>query len=166
MPCWMNSFKETMANTYTQIHIHAIFAIKNRVSLIDASWESRLYEYIAGTIRSNNHKPLVVNGMPDHIHAVFGLGTNQSISDLLDVIKSCSSKWINENNFLKNKFNWQKGYGAFACSKSRLPALIKYVQNQKEHHRKKTFITEYIEFLEKNEIEYNPKYIFIDPNDV
>jgi putative transposase len=155
-----------MGNTFTQIHIHAVFAVKNRASLIDVAWEARLYEYIAGIIRSNNHKPLTVNGMPDHVHAVFGFNTTQTISDLLGIIKACSSKWINDNSLSKYKFNWQTGYGAFSCSKSQLPALIKYVNNQKEHHKKKSFVSEFIEILQKSEIDYDPKYIFYDPNSI
>lgn len=155
-----------MGNTYTQLHIHTVFAVENRLSLIGQAWDTRLYEYIAGIIRSNNHKTLIVNGMPDHVHAVFGLRPNQSISDLMEVVKGSSSKWINENYLAKGKFNWQKGYGAFSYSKSQLPALIRYVQNQKEHHRKKLFIDEYVEILEKFGIDYDRKYIFHDPNSI
>jgi len=155
-----------MGNTYTQLHIHTIFAVQNRLSLIGQTWDTRLYEYIAGIIRSNNHKPLIVNGMPDHIHCVFGLRPSQSISDLMEAVKGSSSKWINENHLARGKFNWQKGYGAFSYSKSQLPALIEYVHNQKMHHKEKLFIDEYVETLEKFGIDYDRKYIFLDPNNI
>ena len=155
-----------MGNTYTQLHIHAVFAVQNRLSLIRQDWDTRLYEYIAGIIRSNNHKPLIVNGMPDHIHCVFGLRPNQCISDLMEAVKASSSKWINENHLAKGKFNWQRGYGAFSYSKSQLPALIGYVYNQKKHHSEKSFIDEYVEILEKFAIEYDRRYIFHDPNNI
>jgi REP element-mobilizing transposase RayT len=155
-----------MGNTYTQLHVHAVFAAQNRLSIINEKWEKRVYEYIAGIIRSNGHKPLIVNGMPDHIHSVFGLRPNQSISELLEAVKGSSSKWINENHFAKGKFNWQKGFGAFSYSRSQLPRLIKYVSNQKEHHKRKSFLDEYIEILNKFEVDYNPIYIFHNPYSV
>ena len=104
--------------------------------------------------------------MPDHIHVVYGLRPNQSISNLMEDIKSGSSKWINDRGFTKSKFNWQKGFGAFSYSKSQLPALINYVKNQKTHHQKKTFLQEYLKILEKFGVEYNPRYIFHDPNSI
>jgi putative transposase len=153
-----------MANTYTQLHIHSIFAVENRASLMLKNWETRLYEYISGIIRNNNHKPLIVNGMPDHIHAVFGMHPNQSVSDLMEIVKSCSSKWINDKHLTTGKFNWQKGFGAFACNKSQLPVLIDYVENQKIHHQSKSFHSEYLDILNKLGIDYNSAYLFHDPN--
>jgi putative transposase len=152
-----------MGNTYTQLHVHAVFAVENRISLIASDWESRLYEYISGVIRNCNHKALIVNGMPDHVHAVFGLRPDQSVSDLMKIVKAGSSKWVNENGLVKGKFNWQKGFGAFSYSKSQLPRLIDYVQNQKAHHAKKSFQMEYVNMLVKAGIDYNSDYLLHDP---
>jgi REP element-mobilizing transposase RayT len=135
-----------MANAYTQIHIHAVFAVQNRECIISAQWKDELYKYITGIIRNNNHKPLAINGMPDHIHILFGMRPVQSLSDLMQDIKGYSSKWINEKHFIKTKFSWQEGYGAFSYSKSQLPQVISYIENQENHHKKKTFSEEYRSF--------------------
>ena len=149
-----------MANTYTQIHIQAVFAVQNRKSLIDKKWENELYKYITGIIQNHDHKLLQINGMADHIHVFFGMRPTQSISELLKIIKGDSSKWINESGFLKQKFSWQAGYGAFSYGKSQVPNVIRYIQNQKEHHKKKTFIQEYTEYLEAFKIGFDDRYIF------
>ncbi|RZL17880.1 MAG: IS200/IS605 family transposase, partial [Pedobacter sp.] len=121
-----------MPNTYTQIHIQFVFAVKHRVALISQDWEERLLKYITGIFQSNNHKMIQINCMPDHIHILVGLRTHQSISSLIQNVKAESSKWINDQCFLKSKFSWQEGYGAFSYSKSDLPNVIRYIQNQKE----------------------------------
>jgi REP element-mobilizing transposase RayT len=149
-----------MANTYTQIHIQAVFAVQNRKSIIDKSWENELYKYITGIIQNHDHKLLQINGMADHIHVFFGMRPTQSISDLLKIIKGDSSKWINEKGFTKRKFSWQAGYGAFSYGKSQVPGVIRYIQNQKEHHKKKTFIQEYKEYLDVLKIDFDDQYIF------
>ena len=149
-----------MANTYTQIHIQAIFAVKDRTSLIRSEWENELYKYITGIIHNHEHKLLQINGMPDHLHVFFGMRPKQSVSELLKIIKRESSRWINEKGFLKSKFSWQEGYGAFSYGKSQVSDVIEYVRNQKEHHRKKTFIQEYTEFLDAFEVDFNEQYIF------
>lgn len=152
-----------MANTYTQIFIQFVFAPKFRASLIHPSWEDELYKYITGIVQNNKHKMLAINGMPDHLHFLIGFHTTQSISDLIQDVKANSSKWINENNFVKTRFEWQEGYGAFSYSKSQLDRVVKYILNQKEHHKKTTFTNEYKAFLEKFEIQYDEKYIFREP---
>lgn len=149
-----------MANTYTQIHQQFVFAVQNRLSLIDPAWKQELYKYMTGVIQNHDHKLLAINGMPDHVHILVGMRPTQSISDLLQDIKGDSSKWINNNRLVRGKFQWQEGYGAFSYSKSHVPAVIQYIQNQEIHHKKKTFIEEYLEFLEKFEIEYDSRYIF------
>ncbi len=149
-----------MANTYTQIHIQFVFAVKYRDGVIHASWKDELYKYITGVVQNNKHKMICINGMPDHIHIFIGVRPTQSISDLMQDVKGNSSKWINEKNFVKGKFEWQEGYGAFSYSKSQMKDVIKYIENQEQHHQKKTFREEYIEFLQKFEIEYDEKYIF------
>jgi REP element-mobilizing transposase RayT len=149
-----------MANTFTQIHIHAIFAVQNRISIISKTWEDRLYQYITGIIQNQNHKLLSINGMPDHIHILFGMRPTQSLSDLMQDIKGDSSRWINENKFVPGKFSWQEGYGAFSYSKSQLSAVADYIENQKQHHKKKTFLEEYKKILNDFKIEYDERYIF------
>jgi putative transposase len=149
-----------MADTYTQIHIQAIFAVQNRRSLISTKWKDELYKYITGIIQNNNHKLLAINGMPDHLHVFFGMRPTQSISDLMQDVKGNSSKWINEQGFIKGNFAWQSGYGAFSYSKSHVPNVIKYIRNQEIHHKKKTFIEEYKDFLKKFEVDYKEGYIF------
>jgi putative transposase len=150
-----------MANTYTQIHIHAVFSVQNRECIIGNQWKDELYKYIAGIIRNCNHKLLAINGMPDHLHILFGMRPVQSLSDLLQDIKGSSSKWINDRKFIKGKFSWQEGYGAFSYSKSQLPQIIQYIEMQQEHHKKKTFINEYKELLDDFSIEYDEQYIFV-----
>ncbi|MCD4723674.1 MAG: IS200/IS605 family transposase [Bacteroidales bacterium] len=149
-----------MANTYTQIHIHAVFSVQNRLCIIQDHWKDELYKYITGIIKNNGHKALVINGMPDHIHVLFGLRPAQSISDLLQDIKGSSSKWINDKKLLKGRFSWQEGYGAFSYKKSDLPSVINYINNQENHHKKTTFREEYIKLLQEFEIEYKDAYIF------
>lgn len=149
-----------MPNTYTQIHIHLVFAVKYRDGVIQASWKDELYKYITGIVQNNKHKLLSINGMPDHVHILLGLRPSQSISDLLQDIKGSSSKWINEKKFIKTRFEWQEGYGAFSYSKSQIKAITEYIENQELHHQKKTFREEYLEMLQKFEVDYDEKYIF------
>lgn len=152
-----------MANTYTQIHIHAIFAVKKRRSLIQNDWKDELYKYITGIIQEHNHRVLAINGISDHIHIFFGMRPTQSLSDLMQDIKGSSSKWINERKFTKQKFEWQEGYGAFSYSKSQASKVIGYIQNQEAHHRKTRFSDEYRAFLDKFEVSFNERYLFKDP---
>ena len=149
-----------MANTYTQIHIQAVFAVQNRECIITKTWKDELYKYLTGIVQNNKHKLLAINGMPDHIHLLIGLRPNQSISDLLQDIKGSSSKWINEKRLVRGKFSWQEGYGAFSYSKLELPDVINYINNQQEHHKRKTFNEEYLQLLKKYEIEFDERYIF------
>ncbi len=149
-----------MADTYTQIHIHAIFAVRYRANLISKQWKEALYKYIVGIVQKNNHKLLAINGMPDHVHVFFGMRPAQSLSDLMQDIKGSSSKWINDQGFVNGKFSWQAGYGAFSYSKSQVPYVIRYIQNQENHHRKKTFLEEYKMLLAKFEVNYKQEYIF------
>lgn len=149
-----------MANTFTQLYIQVVFTVKGRENVIKNTWKEELYKYICGIIKNQNQKLYIINGMPDHIHILLGLKPDISISELMKTIKSNSSKFINEKKLVPGKFQWQEGYGAFSYGQSQLPILINYIKNQEEHHRKKTFKEEYIEFLRKFEIEYNEKYLF------
>jgi putative transposase len=149
-----------MANTYTQIHIQTVFAVQNRECIIDRLWEEELYKYISGIIKNQGHKLLAINGMPDHIHILFGMRPVQSLSDLLQDIKGDSSKWINGKRFVKGKFSWQDGYGTFSYGKSQINYVIRYIEGQKEHHKKISFIQEYQNFLKAFQIDYDEQYIF------
>jgi REP element-mobilizing transposase RayT len=152
-----------MANTYTQLHIQFVFAVKYRLALTQPAWKDRLYQYITGIIQNNEHKMLQINGMPDHIHILIGMRPSQSISSLMQNVKTESSKWIKENSFCFSPFAWQEGYGAFSYSKSHVPDVIRYIQNQEAHHKKETFSDEYIKMLKAFEIDYDKQYIFKEP---
>ncbi len=149
-----------MVNTYTQIHIQAVFSVQDRASLILTSWKDELYKYITGIIQNNNHKLLAINGMPDHIHILFGFRPIQSLSDLMQDIKGSSSKWINEKRFIRGKFSWQEGYGAFSYSKAEIPKIIQYINHQQEHHKRTTFIEEYLGLLKEFDIDYDDRFLF------
>jgi REP element-mobilizing transposase RayT len=151
-----------MANTYTQIHIHFVFAVKFRAGIIKASWKEELYKYITGIVQNNNHKMISINGMNEHIHLLIGLRPAQSISDLIQDIKASSSKWINQKKFTNCRFEWQEGYGAFSYGKSQLKDIIQYIENQELHHTKRTFREEYLEILQKFEVEFDEKFTFTD----
>lgn len=149
-----------MAGTFSQLYIQMIFAVKGRENLISTSWKTELNKYISGIIKGKGQKPIIVNGMPDHIHAFVGLKPAMRISDLARDMKNNSSNFINDHKFVKRKFSWQDGYGAFSYSHSHIETVYNYILNQEKHHKKKTFKQEYIEFLKKFEVEYDEKYLF------
>jgi putative transposase len=149
-----------MPNTYTQIYIQIVFAVKGRQNLIAKQNRDELHKYITGIVQNREQKLLSIFAMPDHIHLLVGLKPTIAISDLVRDIKAGSSKFINDNNWINGKFNWQEGFGAFSYSKSQIDNVIKYILNQEEHHKKQTFKEEYIDFLHKFEIEFNEKYLF------
>jgi len=152
-----------MANTYTQINIHAVFAVQNRQSLIQKQWQEELYQYISGIVENNGHKLLQTGGMPDHVHILFGMRPMQSLSDLMQDIKGSSSLWINKKRLVAGKFSWQEGYGAFSYGKSQINNVIKYIKNQERHHKKRDFAEEYMEFLKLFEIEFDERYVLKNP---
>jgi REP-associated tyrosine transposase len=149
-----------MSNTYTQIHIQCVMAVKYRMAQIQKIWKEQLHKYITGIVQNNGHKMLAINSMPDHLHFFFGFRPSQSLSDLMQLVKGESSEWLNDHRICNSKFHWQTGYGAFSYSKSQIPIIAEYIHNQEEHHRKKTFLEEYKELLEEFEIEYDERYIF------
>jgi putative transposase len=149
-----------MANTFSQIYIQLVFAVQHRNALIDTIWEEHLYQYITGIIQNKGQKLIAINGMPDHIHIFIGLKPSCCISDLVREIKKSSSIFIRENNFSKQPFNWQEGFGAFSYSHSHIDMVYKYIINQKEHHKKHSFKEEYLDFLKKFEIQYDSEYVF------
>ena len=152
-----------MADTYSKIYIHVIFAVKGRQSLISAKWEDELYSYITGIIIHKGQKLIRINGMPDHLHLLIGIKPDKALSDLVRDIKANSSRFINEKGWINGKFEWQNGFGAFSLSHSQLTAAINYIDGQKEHHKKSTFREEYVNFLKKYEVEYKAQYLFDEP---
>ena len=149
-----------MTGTFSQIYIQVVSAVKGRESLIHKSWEEELYKYISGIITNKGQKLLAINGMPDHIHILIGMKPSCCLSDLVREIKKSSNEFIKEKKFVKGKFQWQEGYGAFSYSHSNLDNVIKYIMTQKEHHKKKTFKEEYFDFLKKFEMEYDERHLF------
>jgi len=149
-----------MANTYTQIHIQCVFAVKFRNAVIESSWKERLQQYITGIVQNHNHKLLSINSRPDHMHMFFGFRPHQSLSDLMGLVKGESSEWINKKKITPSAFRWQDGYGAFSYARSEINSVCAYIENQEEHHRMRTFLEEYTELLKKFELEYDEKYIF------
>jgi len=149
-----------MANTFTQIHIHVVFAVQNRVSLIQKTWKEQLYKYIITIIQKHEHKVLAIGGMSDHIHILFGFRPTQALSNLIQEMKRDSSEWINQQRFTTGRFSWQEGYGAFSYSKSHVIKVVRYIETQEEHHKKKTFIDEYKKILNDFDLKYDERYIF------
>lgn len=149
-----------MANTYHKIYIQVVFAVKYRDAIIEEAWQSKLFAVIGNLIKECDCKTIIVNGIEDHVHCLIGIKPSTCISDLIKVIKAKSSKYINDNKLTKTKFSWQVGYGVFSYSQSQIDSVFKYIQNQKEHHIKQNFNSEYLNFLNKFNVEYNEKYIF------
>ncbi len=149
-----------MANTYTKIYIQIVFAVKGRQNLISKENREELHKFITGIVSHRNQKLYAVFAMPDHVHILVSMSPAISISDLVRDIKAGSSKFINEKRWINGKFNWQEGYGAFSYSKSSVDSVINYILNQEQHHKKKSFKNEYLDLLEKFEIEYSQEYLF------
>ena len=152
----------TMANTYSQLYTHIVFAVKRRANLISPTWRTNLFKYITGIVTNKDQKIMVINGVADHVHILVSIKPDCVLSDLVRDIKANSSKWINENDFVVGKFEWQAGFGSFSVSASQVKNVIRYIERQEEHHQKQTFNDEYVQFLKDYEIEFLPKYIFDD----
>jgi REP element-mobilizing transposase RayT len=151
-----------MANTYSQLYIHIVFAVKGRQNLISPNRKEEIYKYITGIVTNKGQKLIAINGMPDHIHILIGLKPDKSISDLVRDIKSNSSKFINDKKWINGKFEWQTGFGAFSYNHSQLTNVINYIQRQEEHHKIKTFKEEYIDFLKLFNVEFKDEYLFLE----
>jgi REP element-mobilizing transposase RayT len=149
-----------MAGTFSQIYVHIVFAVKGRTNLLKKPWREDIFRYMAGIIKNKNQKPIIVNGISDHVHLLIGLKPNMRLSDLVRDVKNNTTNFINENRFINYKFSWQKGYGAFSCSHDQLNGLYHYIFCQEEHHRTKSFREEFENFLRKYEIEHDVKYLF------
>ena len=149
-----------MANTYHQIYLQMIFAVKYRKATIDKSWKEKLFGVIGTLINENNCKTIIVNGVEDHVHCLIGLKPVVPISELMKAVKAKSSKYVNDHSLTPHRFEWQEGYGVFSYSQSGVDAVYKYIQNQEEHHKKQTFRDEYLDFLNKFKIDYDEQYVF------
>jgi putative transposase len=151
-----------MANTYHQVYIQVVFAVKYREAVIANEWKSILLGVIGNLINETGCKTIIVNGVEDHVHCFLGLKPTVSISELMKTVKAKSSKYINDNHLTKARFEWQEGYGVFSYSHSQVDAVFKYIANQEEHHKKQTFKEEYLEFLDKFEVPFDERYVFED----
>ena len=149
-----------MANSYTQIYIQYIFTVKGIENFLPSQHNEELQKYIRGIVEKRKSILVAINNTPDHVHILISLNPNCSISKLIQEIKSISTKFINDNKWIKGKFQWQKGYGAFSYSKSHIENVKKYIEEQQRHHQSRTFREEFIDFLEKFRIEYDDKYLF------
>ena len=149
-----------MANTYTQCYFQLVFAVKYRNALIRKQWKDNLQKYITGIVQNHHHKLLAIGAMPDHIHILLGYNLNHLIPDLVEEIKTSSNAWINRERLSKLNFAWQKGYGAFTYSHDQIDNVVKYILSQDEHHTRELFRNEYLEMLNKNEIEFKDEYVF------
>jgi len=149
-----------MPGTYSQIYIQLVFAVLHRENLLRKQWRTEIFKYMAGIIRAKEQKPIIVNGVGDHVHLFVGLKPSMRISDLVRDIKNNTSKFISDNNYVYGRFAWQEGYGAFSYSHSHIETVYNYINNQEEHHRKRTFKEEYHALLDKFNIPYKDEYLF------
>lgn len=150
----------TMANTYTQIYIQVIFAVKGRQNLLRRENREELHKYITGIVRNNKQKLIRINSVPDHVHILLGVKPDIALSDLVRDIKANYSRFINGKGWVKGRFNWQEGFGAFSYSHSQLDRVIKYIDQQEQHHRKESFKEEYLGLLEKFQVEGDQRFVF------
>jgi len=137
-----------------------VFAVDGRLSLIRPEFKEELYKCVTGIVRNNKQKLIAINGMPDHVHILIGLKPAMALADLVRDIKADSSDFINRNNWVRGRFSWQEGYGAFSYGHSQLDTIIRYIQNQEQHHRRRSFKDEYLAWLKKFEVPFEDKYIF------
>jgi REP element-mobilizing transposase RayT len=149
-----------MANTYSQIYIHVVFAVEGRQNLIAPEHNDELQKYITGILSAQRQKLISINNMPDHLHLLLGLRPDACLSDLVRDVKANSSRIINEKHWVAGRFSWQEGFGAFSYSRSQLGTVIRYIENQQKHHAKKSFQEEYIGLLERFGVDYDRRYIF------
>ena len=159
-----------MGHTYSQLLIHAVFSTRERQPIIAASFRQRLYEYMSGIARQEFGAAIRLGGAADHVHGLIRLNTSVSVAEAMNRWKSLSSGWVNETfapgiapGFAPgaaNRFHWQTGYGAFSVSQSGAEQVIRYIENQEAHHRVVSFQEEFITFLAKHEVQYDPKTIW------
>lgn len=152
-----------MADSFTQIYLHIVFAVKFRDSLITDTLSEKLYPYLSGYFQKKEQKSYIINGMPDHIHILLSYKPVILLPDLIREAKKATSNYINQENILRSHFRWQEGFGAFSVSQSAVDSVYNYIKDQQLHHQKRGFLTEYHKFLKAYKIEYNPKYTFKEP---
>jgi len=158
---WLvNAIISFVANTYTQLYIHVVFAVSGRINFIRPAIEEELYRYITGIVQNKGHKMLAINGMPDHIHWVIGLNPREALSDLIRDTKSNATQFMNGKGWFGGGYAWQSGYGAFSYSRSQLDTVIRYVMNQKSHHLKRSFRQEYVSLLRRFQVDFDERYLF------
>jgi putative transposase len=149
-----------MANTFFQIYIQVVFAVSNRQSLVKPEFKEELYKYTTGIVRNQGQKLIAINGVADHIHLLIGLRPAMALADLVQEIKVDSTHFINKKKWIRGRFSWQEGYGAFSYGHSQLDTIVRYIQNQEQHHKRSSFKSEYLTFLRKFEIAFDEKYVF------
>lgn len=149
-----------MANTYTQIHIHIVFAVEGRQSLIPPDQREELHKYITGIVENLGSRMIAINSMPDHIHMLVGQRPDIALSTLVSKVKSGSSAFITRERWVRGRFDWQNGFGAFSYARSQLPAVIRYIERQQEHHARRSFREEYRGLLERFQVPYDDRYLF------
>ena len=149
-----------MANTYTQLYTHLVFAVKYRKALIRPSFREETERYMTGLLQQKGHKLLAIYLMPDHAHILIGQNPALSLSETVNVLKTETTNFIKDKRFTPFKFQWQNGFGAFSHSRKELDNVVKYILNQPEHHRKMTFREEYMSLLRRFEIDFEEKYLF------
>jgi REP element-mobilizing transposase RayT len=149
-----------MANTYTQIYIQAVFAVEGRQSLISKEHKIEIHKYMTTVIQNQKQKVMAINGMSDHVHILIGLSPDIALSDLVKEVKVASSNLINDKRWVRGHFRWQKGFGAFSCSRSQVPIVARYIENQEQHHAERSFRVEYITLLKKFDVDYDERYLF------
>jgi putative transposase len=155
--------KKPMPNTYTQIHIQAVFAVRFRTALLQDKWREELHKYVTGIVKNQRHKMISINSVSDHMHLLFGMRPIQSLSDLMQDIKGDSSRWINQRRFVPFRFEWQESFAAFSYSRDEIATVARYIENQQQHHTKETFLDEYRRMLRSSEVDYDERYIFKEP---
>ncbi|MCG8389445.1 MAG: IS200/IS605 family transposase [Cytophagales bacterium] len=149
-----------MPGTFSQIYIQTVFAVKGRENLLNKAWRSEVFKYMTGIIKNKGQKPIIINGVTDHVHLFIGMKPSMALADLMRDVKNNSTNFINENRWLPGKFRWQEGYGAFSYSHSQIDKVYRYILHQEEHHKKRTFREEYLEFLDRYEIPYEERFLF------
>jgi len=143
-----------------------VFSVQGRKNFLRTDFRPELFKYMAGIMKNCGQYPLAVNGYCDHVHLFFELKPDNSVSEIIRIVKSNSSKWMNEQNFVDGKFNWQAGHGSFTYAKSQRDTVIKYLMNQEIHHQQKSFREEYLKMLVEYSIDYNNAYLFEFYDDV
>ena len=154
-----------MANSYTQLYIQIIFAVKYREALLKKEWRKELFQYITAIVQNHRHKMMIINGVEDHVHMFVSMNPSQSVSKLVREVKRSSAVWLNENKYKKSRFQWQKGYGAFSYSQSQTERVINYIKKQEEHHKKISLQEEYKDFLKSYEVSFRDEFLLQEPRD-